>query len=130
MGNTVQKGIPIDMIKHISQGRQGTRLAPKYKGKHGAPAANNIGLFHGSAISALLVIVDMGDVMRDNAALIRRSNLPTRISPDRPSQQAKQHLRGTIAAKNKNNAPLQEQQIARTIKNTQNNKGGKINSTT
>ena len=27
-----KKGLPVEMIKHIRRGRQGTRLAPKYKG--------------------------------------------------------------------------------------------------
>ena len=31
-----KEGIPIDMIKHIRQGHQDTRLAPKYKEKYGA----------------------------------------------------------------------------------------------
>ena len=51
-----------------------------------------------------------------NASLNRRANLPTRIVPDRPAQQAKQILWETIAAQGKTNEPLQEQQIKRTIK--------------
>ena len=77
-----KKGIQIDKIKHIIQGHRGTRLAPKYKEKYGAPSANNIGVFQGSAIIAILFIIYMGDMMEDNAALSRRSNLPTRIVLD------------------------------------------------
>ena len=69
-------GIPIDMIKHIRQGHRDTKLAPKYKGHYGAPSSNNIGVFRESAISALLFIIRMEDMMGDNAALNRGSNPP------------------------------------------------------
>jgi len=42
-----KEGIPIDMTKHIRQGRRDTKLAPKYKGKYGAPSADNRGIFQG-----------------------------------------------------------------------------------
>ena len=53
--------------------------------------------------------------MEDNASLNRRSNLHTRIVPDRPAQQEKQLIWETIA-EDKTNAPLKEQQITRTIR--------------
>ena len=58
----------------------------------------------------------MADMMDGNAALNRRSNLPTRIAQDRPAQKAKQLLWGTIAAGDRYKMPLREQQIIRTIK--------------
>ena len=73
-------------------------------------------VFRGSAISALLFIIYMGDVMEDNAAPNRRSNLPTRIAPDRPQGQASRIIWGTIHAQDKTEEQLQEQQIDRTIK--------------
>ena len=77
-------------------------------------------------MSAIRFIIYMDDVMEDNDALNRRSNLPTIIAPDRPAKQEKPLFGETIASKGKNNEPLQEQQIIRTIKNTQNNKWGEI----
>ena len=74
------------MTKHIRQGHHDTRLSPKYKGKYGAPSENNIGVFQGSSVSALLFIIYMGDMMEDNAALNRRSNIPARIVQDRTAQ--------------------------------------------
>ena len=67
-----KKGIPIEMTNHIRQGHHGTKLPPKYKGRYGAPSPNNIGVSQGSAISALLFIIYMDEVMADNAALNRR----------------------------------------------------------
>ena len=110
------KGIPTERTNHIRHGRQGTKLAPEYKGKYREPWGRNIGVFRGSAISAILFIIYMDDMMEDNAALNRRSNLPARIVHDRPAQKAKQLLWETIAAKDKINAPPQGQQIARKIK--------------
>ena len=52
---------------------------------------NNIGGFQGSAISALLFIIYLDDMMEDLEALNRRTNLPIRIVRDRP-QQLKEEL--------------------------------------
>ena len=38
-----KKGLPGEMIRHIRRGHQGTRLAPKYRGRYGAAEENNIG---------------------------------------------------------------------------------------
>jgi len=104
------------MIKNIRHGHQDTKLSPKYKGKYGTPSGNNIGVFQGSAISVLLFIIYMGDMVEDNAPINRRSNLPTRIVQDRPEQQSKQLLWETIAAEDRHKMPPREQQIIRTIK--------------
>ena len=45
----------------------------------------------------------MGDVMEGNASLYRRSNLPSRIVPDRPKKQANQILWGAITSHDKTN---------------------------
>ena len=80
------------MIRHIRRGREGARLAPKYKGRYGEPKENDIGVSQGSAISARIFIIYMGDVMEDLATLIRRSRLPTRIIQERPHGQNKERL--------------------------------------
>ena len=54
-----KKGAPEETIKHISRGHQGTRLSPKHNGKYGHPRGNDIGVFQGSAISAILFIMWM-----------------------------------------------------------------------
>ena len=75
------------MIRHIKRGHTGTRLAPTYKGKYGKLKENNIGVFQGSAISALLFIIYLGDMMDDLEELNRRTDIPMRIVQDRPYQQ-------------------------------------------
>ena len=92
MDNTLQKEIPEETIRRIRSGHTGTRLAPKYKGKYGKLNENNIGVFQGSAISALLFIIYLGDMMGDLEALNRRTNLPMRIIQDRPHEQKKELL--------------------------------------
>ena len=42
---------------------------PKQKGTYGTPGNNNIGVFRGSAISALLFIIYLDDMMEDYEAL-------------------------------------------------------------
>ena len=64
-----REGLPIETIKHIRSGQQGTKLAPKYKWEYGELTENNIVVFQGSSISAQLFIIYMDDVMDDNAAL-------------------------------------------------------------
>ena len=39
-----KKELPEATIRNIRSGNQGTRLAPKYKGRYGEPKANNIGV--------------------------------------------------------------------------------------
>ena len=52
-----KKGLPEEMIRHIRRGHQGTRLAPKYKGRYGEPRENNIVVCQGSEISTMLFII-------------------------------------------------------------------------
>ena len=79
-----KKGVPEEMIRHIRRGHRGTRLAPKYRGRYGEAKGNNIGVFYGSAIAALLFIIYLDDMMEDLAALNRGTELPMRIIQDRP----------------------------------------------
>ena len=109
-----KKAIPTDMAKHIRRGQQG-KTTTQIKRKIWRTARENVGVFQGSAISALLFIIYMDDVMEDNASQIRRSNLPTRIAPDRPQKLETHILWGAIKAQYEIIEPLQEQQIIRTI---------------
>ena len=84
------------MIKHIRRGHIGTRLAPKYKGRYAKLKENNLGVFHGSAISALLFVIYLDDVMEDMGALNRRTNLPMGIIQDRPNRQKEALIWGEI----------------------------------
>ena len=68
--------------------------------------------------------------MEDNSALSRRSNLPTRIAPDRPHGQTRQFTIGNNKEQGKTNEPLQEHQILRAIKKTSCGKEMKTNNTT
>ena len=64
-----KKGLTEEMIRHVRSGHHGTRLTPKYKGEYGSPKENNIGVFQGSALRAILFIIYMGDLRGDLAAL-------------------------------------------------------------
>ena len=87
------------MIRHIRRGHQGTTLAPKYKGKYGKASNNNIGVFQGAAISPILFIIYLDDMMEDLEALNRRTNLPIRMIQDRPHQQQEELLLEEIRKK-------------------------------
>ena len=58
-----KRGLPEETIKQIRRGRQGKRLAPKYKWSYGVPKENDKGGFRRSAISAILFIIYLGDMM-------------------------------------------------------------------
>ena len=81
-----KKGIPEELVRRVGRGHQGTRLAPKYRGRYGESKENNIGVFHGSEIRALLFIIYLDDMTEDLAALNRRTKLPVGIIPDRPHE--------------------------------------------
>ena len=104
------------MIRHIRRGRQGTRLAPKYKGRYGEPKEDNIGVSQGSAISALLFIIYLGGVVGDLASLNRRPHLQTRIIQGRPHVRNKKAYGG-----DKTRRKCDERQETRTIKNATTN---------
>ena len=52
-----KKGLPVEMIRHIQRGRKGAKLSPKYRGRYAESKDDNIGVFQGSAIRALLLII-------------------------------------------------------------------------
>ena len=89
MDNAIQKGVPEEMISRIRRGHQGARLAPKSRGRYGESKENNIGVPHGSSISALLFIIYLDDMMDDLAALNRRTKFSMVIIQDRPHEQNK-----------------------------------------
>ena len=68
-----KKGLPEEMTQHIRRGHIGPRLSPKYKGRYGKLKENNVGVFRGSEISALLFIIYQDDMMEDMGALNRRT---------------------------------------------------------
>ena len=90
-----KKGLPEEMIRRIRRGHQGTKLAPKYRGRYGEHKRNNIGVCQGSTLSALIFIIYLDDMMEGLAALNRRSQLPTRIIADSQHEQNKRILRGS-----------------------------------
>ena len=101
------------MIKRARRGHQGPKLAPKYKGIYGGPRGNNTGVFQGSAISAIRFVIYMDVTMEDYASMNRRSKSPTRIVRDRPREQARQLIRGTINIQDRTNEQTQGQRITR-----------------
>jgi len=64
-----KKGIPIQTIQQIWRGRQNTQLMAKSHNQYGAKVENNVGVFQGSAMSALLFIIYLDDMMEDYNAL-------------------------------------------------------------
>ena len=73
-----KKGLPIELITHLRRGHQNTKLVAKLNGEYGKPQDNNVGVFQGSAVSALLFIIYLDDMMEDYQALNQKSNLATR----------------------------------------------------
>jgi len=75
-------GLPLIMIDHIRQGHQHTTIRYKDNGTYGPPTTNNVGVSQRSALSALLFIIYLDDVMQDFQA-ISDQQLPqrTRMQP-------------------------------------------------
>jgi len=69
-----KNGLPMEMIQRVRRGHQGTTILPKTKGKYGIGSPNNIGVFQGSAISALLFVIYKDDMMGDYDALSREKH--------------------------------------------------------
>jgi len=139
MDNTIQKGLPIDMIKHIRRGHKNTTLLPKVKNKYGQATKNNVGVFQGSAISALLFIIYQDDVMEDYTALNHEENLTLKHTIERQKRNrpaSEQPSQATIRNANQGkkttihnpNAPRNTNQDTRCRKNTRRAK--KIHKTT
>ena len=88
-----KKGIREETINNSRRGHQGARLAPKYKVNYGKTVENNIGVFRGSSIGAILFIIYMGEAMEDSDATQRRLNLPYRKVKGRPTKQTEEMIR-------------------------------------
>ena len=78
-----KKGCPLENITHIRQGHQNATLCDKHQGTYGNPVRNNVGVFQGSAVSALLLIIYFGGMMDDYRALNHWGKLPTRKTQQR-----------------------------------------------
>ena len=52
-----KKGLPLETITLSRQGRTNTTLRIRHQGKYGDQVANNVGVFRGSPISAILFII-------------------------------------------------------------------------
>ena len=79
MDNLVQERItPRNYHPHKEKGHQETRLCVKHKGEYGEECQNNVGVFQGSAISALMFIIYLDDTMEDFKAMNRKMKLTTR----------------------------------------------------
>merc|ERR1712105_7076 len=91
-----KKGLPIDMITHIRRGHQNTQLLPKTKGKYGTATTNNVGVFQGSAISALLFIIYQDDMMEDYDALNQEAHLKLKHTRERAEEEIDQQVAKTI----------------------------------
>jgi len=79
-GTMYKIGIPIKMMLHIKEGHQKTTLRSKDNGKYGRPIKNNIGVFQGASLSALLFAIYLEDMMQDNQALNDLHKLPQRYA--------------------------------------------------
>ena len=71
-------GIPVATIKHIKQGHQNTKLRCKDNGKYGNAVINNVGVFQGSSLSALLFIIYLEDMMQHYQSMNDKQQLPQR----------------------------------------------------
>ena len=114
-------GIPITAIQHIRGGLPKTILRHKENRTYGTPITNNVGVFQGSAISALLFIIYLDDVMQDYQAMNDNAQLPRRptIQPSLQMhiQNITNHIRQTTRTRNTN----ETQQITYEAQNTRHN---------
>jgi len=101
-----KKGLPEKTTLQIREGRKNTQLCTKYQGKYGELQENNIGVFQGSAISALLFIIYLDDVMEDYAAINQKEKLPTRLTlqrdPNAETQRILQNIKQQSQTKTTN----------------------------
>jgi len=74
-----KKGLLLENITQIRTGRQQTMLRAKHQGTYGPRQLNNKGVFQGSAISALLFIIYLDDMMEDYKEINYQAKLPTRM---------------------------------------------------
>ena len=75
-----ETGLPISTIQNIQQGRQGATLRCKDDGAYGAQINNSVGVFQGSALSALLFVIYLGDMTQGRQSLNDMMQLPKRYS--------------------------------------------------
>jgi len=87
-----KKGIPLENTTQIRQGHKQTMLCAKHQGKYGKAQENNVGVFQGSAISALLFIIYLDDMMEDCQSLNHQNELPTRMTIQRTPDAGTTHL--------------------------------------
>ena len=73
-------GIPTQAMQNIRQGHQSTKLQRKDAGTYGEPIRNNVGVFQLPALSALLFIIYLDDVVQDLQSLNDLMQLPKRQS--------------------------------------------------
>ena len=90
-------GLPTQVIKNIRQGHQGTKLQCKDTGTYGKPIQNNVGVFKGSALSALLFIIYLDDMMQGRQSLNDQMQLPKRYSTQPKEEVHTQQLLTHIA---------------------------------
>ena len=76
METLYKKGLPLETIARIREGHRHTTICAKYQGKYGKPEINNVGVFQGSVISALLFIIYLDDMMEDYTAMNRQAKIP------------------------------------------------------
>ena len=88
-------GIPIQTILHIRRGHANTTLQSKYNKQYGKKIYNNIGVAQGSAVSALLFIIYLQDMMDDFHAL----NYLRKIPYSETNQRDEQTETNTLLAK-------------------------------
>ena len=71
-------GLPIHTIQNIQEGHDGATLRCKDDGKYGAQINNNVLVFQGSSISAILFIIYLDDMTQDRQSLNGMMQLPRR----------------------------------------------------
>ena len=74
-----RKGLPVQLIQTLRKGHENTKLRVKNCGNLGDHIKNNVGVFQGSPLSALLFIIYLDDMMDDFEALNDLCDLKARI---------------------------------------------------
>jgi len=118
-----KKELPLGTIIQIREGRKNTKLCAEHQGEYGKLRKNNVGVFRGSEISALMFVIYLDDMMEDCEALNHQARLATRKTIQRDPQTGTEALLQHIQTNNDKETTEQLKTIHRkNKKSTQNRK--------
>ena len=104
-----KKCLPVHMFQQIAHGHQNTIRRCKEMGTYGTPVRNNIGIFRGEALSAILFIIYLDGVEKDYHSLGDKAGLPRR-SAVQQTQENRNKIHSPPAKRNASRKTTPERQ--------------------